>query len=156
MTPWSRNSVAAKNVCDSFRFRNSYSMTSHGADENGLNWEDGNIAYHDLYTVVSEAVAGFAHLYCYDITQCKFHSELLDRPILNPQDFNCPQSTSFHHTRWCSLSCHKFPNIKCANRAFPFQLVDVPPADEILCKVPQRHDTSYGQICFSCLKLNER
>ena len=51
-------SVAAKNVQDSFRFRIPYIMTSHGSDENGLNWEDGHIAYHDLYTVMSWAVAG--------------------------------------------------------------------------------------------------
>jgi len=60
-------SVAANNMNDSFRFK-----TSHGSDENGLNWEDGHIAYHDLRTVGSEAVAGFAHLYCYGITKCKF------------------------------------------------------------------------------------
>jgi len=46
-------SVAAKNLQDSFRFRSRYSMSSHGSDENGLNWEYGRIAYHDLYTVVS-------------------------------------------------------------------------------------------------------
>jgi len=46
-------SVAAKNLQDSFRFRSPVSMTSHGYDENGLNWEDGHIAYNDLYTVVS-------------------------------------------------------------------------------------------------------
>ena len=26
-------------------------MASHGSDKNGLNWEDGHIAYHELYTV---------------------------------------------------------------------------------------------------------
>ena len=41
-------SVAAKNVIDSFRFKSPYSMTSHGSDENGLNWEHGHIAYLDL------------------------------------------------------------------------------------------------------------
>ena len=61
-------SVEARNMIDSFRFKSLYSMTSHGSDENGLNWEDGHLAYHDLYTVLSEAVAGFAHLYCYGIT----------------------------------------------------------------------------------------
>ena len=62
-------SVATKNMVDSFRFKSTYSMMSHGSDENGLNWEDGHIAYHDLYMVVSEAVAVFAHLYCYGLTK---------------------------------------------------------------------------------------
>jgi len=45
-------SVAANNMNDSFRFKIPYIMTSHGSGENGLNWEDGHIAYHNLYTVV--------------------------------------------------------------------------------------------------------
>jgi len=107
-------SVASKNLQDSFRFRSPYSMTSHGSDENRLNWEDGNKAYHDLYTVVSEALAGFAYLYSYGTTKCKFLTELLGRQILNLQDFNCPQRASFNHKHWCSLPCHKFPNVECA------------------------------------------
>jgi len=56
-------SVAAKNMIDSFRIKSPYRMTSHGSDENALNWEDAHIAYHYLYIVVSEAVAVFAHFY---------------------------------------------------------------------------------------------
>jgi len=48
-------SVAAANVFETFRFKSPYIMASHGSDENGLNWEDGHIAYHELYTVASEA-----------------------------------------------------------------------------------------------------
>jgi len=102
-------SVAANNMNDSFRFRSPYTMASHGSEENGLDWEDG-------HTVVSEAVAGFAHLYCYGITKCKFLTELLGRLILNLQDFNCPQPTSFNHTLCFSLPCHKFPNVDCATK----------------------------------------
>jgi len=91
-------------------------MMSQGSDENGLNWEDGLICYHDLYVVVSEALAGFAHLYCYGVTKCKFLIALLGRPILNLQDCNCRQPTSFNHTRWCSLPCHKFRNVDCASK----------------------------------------
>jgi len=58
-------------------------MTSRGLDENGLNWEDVHIAYHDLYTVVRKAVAGLAHLYGYGIRKCNFLSELLIRPFSN-------------------------------------------------------------------------
>ena len=41
-------SVAANNMNDSFHFKIPYTMTSHGSDENGLIWEDGHIANHDL------------------------------------------------------------------------------------------------------------
>ena len=56
-------SVAANNMNDSFRFKSPYIMTSHGSDENGLNWEDGHKAYHDLYTVVSEPVAHHKNIF---------------------------------------------------------------------------------------------
>jgi len=65
--------MAANNMIDSFRFKSPYTMTSHGSDENGLSWEDGHIAYHNMYTVVNEA--GFAYLHCYGITKCKFLTE---------------------------------------------------------------------------------
>ena len=107
-------SVEAANVSETFRFKSPYIMASHGSDENGLNWEDGHIAYHELYTVTSEAVAGFANLYAYGVSKCKFLTELLVRPILNLQDFNCPLPTSFNHKYWCSMSCRKFPNINCS------------------------------------------
>ena len=66
---------AAKNVYDSFRFMCPYIMMPHGS-ENGLNWEDGHIDYHEFHKVVREAVAGFAHLYGYVVAKRKFLSEL--------------------------------------------------------------------------------
>jgi len=65
---------------------------------------------------VSEAVAGFAHLYCNGITKCKFLTGLIGRSILILQDFNCHQPKSFNHTHWCSLPCHKFPNVNLASK----------------------------------------
>jgi len=108
--------VAAANVSENFRFKSPYVMASHGSDENGLNWEDGHIAYHELYTVASEAVAGFARLYDYGVSKCKYLTELLGNPILNLQDFNCPLPTSFNHKYLCSMFCHKFPNINYATK----------------------------------------
>ena len=82
-------SVAAA-VSETFRFKSPYNMASQGSDENRLNWEDGHIAYHELYTFASESVAGFDHLYAYVISKCKLLTQLLGRPILNLQDFNFP------------------------------------------------------------------
>ena len=89
-------SVAAA-VSETFRFKSPYNMASQGSDENRLNWEDGHIAYHELYTVGSEAVVGFAHLYAYGVSKCKFLTELLGRHILNLQEFNCLLPISFNH-----------------------------------------------------------
>ena len=148
------HSVAAKNEVDSFRFRSPYSMTFHGCDENGLNWEERHITYHELYTVVSEAVARFAHFYCYGVTKRKFLTELLGRPFLNLQDFNCPQSASFKHLRWCSLPCHKYPNVNCANKTahsvYDWLMFHLQTKSYVRCPKDMTRP-----ICFSCLKLNE-
>jgi hypothetical protein len=40
-------------------------MRPHGDEENGLNWDDGHTAYNQLSILLSEAVAGFAHIYGY-------------------------------------------------------------------------------------------
>ena len=65
-------SKADKNLIHLFLLKSPYSMSSHCSGENGLNWEDGHIAYHDLYMLVSEAVAGFAHLYCMALRNANF------------------------------------------------------------------------------------
>ena len=109
-------SVAAANVSETFRFKSPYIRGVSRLLWRRLNWEDGHIAYHELCTVASEAVAGFAHVYAYGFSKCKFLSELLGRPIFNMEDFNCPLPTSFNHKNWCSMSCHKFPNINCATK----------------------------------------
>ena len=109
-------SIASANVSDSFRFKSSYPKTPHGSVGSGLNWDDGHIAYPELYTVASEAVTGFAHLYAYGVAKCAFLTELLIRPILNLQDFNCPLSKSLKHKYWCSMSCHICPHVNCATK----------------------------------------
>ena len=99
-------SLAAKNVIHTFHFQSPYGMTPHGSDENGLNWDDGHIPYRQLETVLSESIAGFAHIYSYGVSKCKFLKELLGRPVMNLEDFGCPDrknssrdtTVSFHVT----------------------------------------------------------
>ena len=44
--------MTAATVTDPFRFEIACTMMPHGWDENGLNWDDGNLAYYKLSTVV--------------------------------------------------------------------------------------------------------
>jgi len=81
-------SVASRYVTDSFRFKRPYGTATHVSHENGVKWDEGHINYHERFTVVSEAVAGFAHIYSYVVTKCKFLAELLGRPIFNMQDLS--------------------------------------------------------------------
>ena len=106
--------VAGKNVSESFRFESPYAMAAHSSDENELNWDDVFIPYHKLFTVLSEAVANFAHLYSIGTTKCKVLSDLLGKPFHDLQDFNCPNPSSFKPKFSCSLPCHRFSDVSCA------------------------------------------
>jgi len=81
--------VASANAAETFRFKSPYKMADHGSSENGQNWADGHIEYKELHTVLTEAVAGFAHLYAYGVSKCTFLARLTGRPIHNLQDLAC-------------------------------------------------------------------
>jgi len=83
-------SVAAKDVVHTFHFRNPYPMNGHGCEENGLKLDDGIDPYKLLETCLSETVARYAYLYSYGAIKCLFFCGLIDRPVLNLEDFGCP------------------------------------------------------------------
>jgi len=71
--------VASATVSETYRFKSPYKMADHGLSENGINWADAHVEYKDFHTVVTEAVAGFAHLYAYDVSKVTFLSSLTGR-----------------------------------------------------------------------------
>ena len=83
-------------------------MAEHGSSENGINWADGHIEYKDLHTVVTEAVAGFAHLYAYGVSKVTFIFTLTGRTIHNLENVDCPIPDSFNHKHSCTLPLYKF------------------------------------------------
>jgi len=109
-------SVPSDNAAETFRFKSRYKMADHGSSENGLKWADGHIEYKELHTVLTKAVAGFAHLYANGLSKCTFLAGLTGRPIHNLEDLECPPPVSFNHKRWCTLPCHKFPRFSCATK----------------------------------------
>jgi len=65
-----QNETVVKDLCvaggaasETFRLKNPYKVADHGSIDSGKNWNDVNIEYKGLNTVLNEAVAGFAHLY---------------------------------------------------------------------------------------------
>jgi len=65
-------------------------MNPHGSLKNELNRDDGMVPYNLLETALSETVARYAHLYSYGVTKCQFLADLLGRPVINLEDFGCP------------------------------------------------------------------
>jgi hypothetical protein len=69
-------------------------MRPYVSEENGFNCDDGIVPYDQLQTAQSETVAGYGHLYSFEITKCKFLSDILSRPVINLEEFGLPQITT--------------------------------------------------------------
>jgi hypothetical protein len=97
-------------VCDviqTFLFRPPYPMEPHGSEENGLNWSDGYIPYDQVFTVLSEAVALYDHLYARGEEKSKLR-DILNRPIHNYETLDCPDPMELKSSFHCYLTCHTF------------------------------------------------
>ena len=99
--------IASSTASETFRFKSPYKMADHGSPENVINLPDGHIEYKDMHTVVTEAVAGFAHLYDYGVSKVTFLSILSGRTIHNLEEMDCPTPDSFNNKHWCFMPCHK-------------------------------------------------
>jgi hypothetical protein len=73
-----------------FRFKSPFKTADHGSSDNSINWANGHIEYKDMHTGVTEAVAGFAHLYAYGVSEVTFLSSLTGRTVHNLQYVDCP------------------------------------------------------------------
>jgi hypothetical protein len=65
-------------------------MADHGSSENGILWADGHIEYKELHSVVTESVAGFAHLYAHGVFKTRNSQSLTGRTDHKLKDVNCP------------------------------------------------------------------
>ena len=110
-------SVAGENISDSFRFEPPYYMAPLGSIENELNWNDGRITYHKLSAVLKDAIVGFAHVYSYGSAKCNFLSALLERTVLDLDDFKCPPAKKLKFRYSCALPCHRHPHFSCATKS---------------------------------------
>ena len=141
-----QNETVVKEICvasaaasETFRLKPPYKMPDHGSTENGINWIDGHIEYSELHMVLNEAVVGFAHLYAYGVSKCRFLAELTGRPIHNLEDVNCPLPT--HSITSVGVPCPatSFPNSLAQTKArIPLRLVDVLSAEERFLPMPIR------------------
>ena len=104
-------------VIRTLHFQAPYYMRPHVSAENGLNWDDGHIPYHQLQTTVAKAVAGYTHLYSYGIEKYRDLSHPISPPVLNLEDFRCPSSHDLLLSPYgCGLSCNKFSTVRCATK----------------------------------------
>jgi len=97
-----QNETIVKELCvtsaadsETFHFKSPYKMANHVSSEISLNLADRRIEYKELNTVITEAVAGFVHLYTYGVSKCTFLAGVTGRPIHKLEDLECPPHQSF-------------------------------------------------------------
>jgi len=93
-----------------FRFKSPYKMANHGLSENGLNLADGHVDNKELHRALTEAVAGFAHLYAYGVSKCTFLAGLTGRPIHYLEDFECTHTSLSITTAGVQCPVTSFPD----------------------------------------------
>jgi hypothetical protein len=136
-------------------------MVDHGSYEKGFIWADGHTEYKDLYTVVTEVVAGFTHLYVYGVSKVTFLSTFSRRTIHNLENVDFPTLDSFNYKHWCTLPCYKFPKFDCATKTAHTLYDWCTICRQILCLKPNwwniailppslQHYKMDVYICLSC------
>jgi len=77
-------------VVRTFLFRAPYHMEPHGSEENDLNWNNGFIPHDQVFTVLSEAVAIYDHLYAMGMTSVKYSTVFWANPYTITKPFSAP------------------------------------------------------------------
>jgi hypothetical protein len=108
--------VFSDGVIQIFLFSPPYPMAPCGSEESGLNWNDGHFPYAEVQTVLTEAVANYDHLYARGYDKCELLIGILNRPIHNYEDIQGPNPTELKSDVHCYLTCHAYPNMRCATR----------------------------------------
>ena len=130
--------------------RCAYMLTGHGYSGNGLNLADGRIGYKELHTVITEAVAVYAHIYVYGVSKFTFLAELGRRPIHNVEYLEFPPPATYNCSRWFILPCHKFPRYPFANKTahslYDLLTYSLQKKDKTLIE----HDPNHSVPCWSC------
>jgi hypothetical protein len=108
--------VVSRGVIQTFLFSAPYPMAPHGSIESGLNWDDDHIAYAQVQTVLTEAVANYDHLYARGYDKCELLIGILNRPLHNYEDIQGPDPQERKSDVHCHLTCQAFPHMRCATR----------------------------------------
>ena len=93
-----------------------YHMEPHGSKESGLNWDDGFIHFSQIQTVLTEALAPYNYLYARGEDKYLLLGDILNRPIPDLKALDCPGPKELTSDIHCQLTCHSFPNMRCALR----------------------------------------
>ena len=106
--------------------------------------------------VLEETVGGYVHLYFYGTTKCKVISDLINRPIIDLEDFKCPKPRDIQSRYNCVLSFIKIPSTSCATRnvhsLYDCLMFHLKAKSYVVSK---RYNAPYHHVCFSGIKQHK-
>jgi hypothetical protein len=87
------------------------------AVDHGCNWNDGDIPYSELETVLHRKASTAVAIYCYGPQKTKFISELIQRTVIDIDQLGCPDLEDMRLPAIsCTFACHKKSKHVCALR----------------------------------------
>ena len=84
----------------------------------GCNWNDGDIFYSELETVLNREASSAVAIYCFGPKKSAFISNLIDRTVIDIAQLGCPRAADITFPGIsCTFPCHKGLNNVCAMRS---------------------------------------
>jgi hypothetical protein len=82
----------------------------------GCNWNDGDVPYSELETVLHREVSSAVAIYCFGPQKTNFISGLIDRTVIDITRLGCPELADISLPAiTCTFACHKSKHV-CALR----------------------------------------
>jgi len=79
----------------------------------GCNWNDGDIPYSELETVLHREVSSAVAIYCFGPLKTNFICGLTDRTVIDITQLGCPElADSILPTISCTFACHKSEHVR--------------------------------------------
>jgi hypothetical protein len=73
----------------------------------GCNWNDGDVPYSELETVLHREVSSAVAIYCFGPEKTNFISGLLDRTVIDITQLGCPEQADISlRAISCTFACH--------------------------------------------------
>lgn len=95
----------------------SFNTRINKAIDHGCNWNDGDVPYSELETVLFREASTAVAIYCFGLQKTNFISSLIERTVIDITQLGCPSLTSISiPTISCTFACHNKCRHVCALR----------------------------------------
>ena len=92
-----------------------FNAIMNNASDHGCNWNDGDILYSELETVLQREASSAVAIYCFGPQKSAFISHLIDRTVIDITQLGCPQLADISlSTISCTFACHNKSKHVCA------------------------------------------